>query len=635
MGPYAIAHMKVGLKLYETGYCFASHERARIYLTNALEPCMTQIPLIGFDALAHEAAAVNEIKRHTRFTVVIANPPYAVHSANESRDSLGRPTFIGRLIEDYKQVDGKPLREKNPKVIQDDYVKFIRFSQWSISQTGLGIVGMITNHSYLDNLTFRGMRQSLLSSFKDIRVCDLHGNANKKELPPNREIDENVFDIKQGVALFLGLQKLGSALSNHVWHSEMWGTRKTKYEQLVDKSSSTLSTQKLQSLAPFFLFIPQGTAVRSEYEQGIQLAAVFLLNSSCMNTARDHLVIDCSEDVLRERIAWMADPRVSVQEIREKFGIESTGWWSLDEAITALRATPDWRHLIIRCLYRPFDVRWLFHHTAFIDRPRPRANRHMLLGNISLVTTRQTKEPFAAVVTNLICGQHKIAAVYDRSYFFPLFTFQESRDFQPIVTSEAAGRPNLSPAFLGALGTALKLPQEGAYGMPKGLSPEDIFQYAYSVFHSTGYRSRYAELLKIDFPRLPLTRNLHLFCALARLGGELVALHVLASSRLDNFLTSYTGAANPEVEKIFRSGDAVWLDKAQTCGFCGVPQDAWEFHIGGYQVCEKWLKDRKGRTLSAQDIEHYHRIVVALSETIRLMREIDEVIDQHGGWPLA
>ena len=155
------------------------------------------------------------------------------------------------------------------------------------------------------------------------------------------------------------------------------------------------------------------------------------------------------------------------------------------------------------------------------------------------------------------------------------------------------------------------------------------------MFHSLGYRNRYAEFLKTDFPRLPLTRDLELFRALARFGGELVALHLLESPKLDQSTTEFIGGRGPEVEKASWSKNSVWLDKAQTTGFKGVREDVWNFQIGGYQVCEKWLKDRKGRKLLKTDIDHYQRIIVALSETIRLMTEIDGVIEKHGGWPEA
>ncbi len=189
---------------------------------------------------------------------------------------------------------------------------------------------------------------------------------------------------------------------------------------------------------------------------------------------------------------------------------------------------------------------------------------------------------------------------------------------------------NMPEVFLRRLGASIF--PDGSASVD---NPRIIFDYAYAVFHSPTYRSRYAEFLKTDFPRLPLTSSLDLFRALAGLGGELVALHLMESPALDRHLTTYTGPAPPAVEKVSYARETVWLDKAQTRGLRGVPEDVWNFRLGGYQVCHKWLKDRKGRVLSPEDITHYHRIVVALHETIRLMGEIDAVIEQHGGWPGA
>jgi len=227
------------------------------------------------------------------------------------------------------------------------------------------------------------------------------------------------------------------------------------------------------------------------------------------------------------------------------------------------------------------------------------------------------------------------------NYMFPLWLSPDEDAFDLV----SQRHPNLGPSFLRSLAVKLDVRQTAVHGLPAGLTPEDIFHYAYSVFHSPGYRSRYAEFLKIDFPRLPLTGNLALFRALAHLGGELVALHLMESPKLDHPITTYTGPKNPEVGRVGWSNDTVWLDAAATkkgqpatpgtIGFRGVPEAVWNFHIGGYQVCEKWLKDRKGRTLSKDDIAHYQKIVVALNETIRLMKKIDKVIEQHGGWPGA
>jgi len=242
---------------------------------------------------------------------------------------------------------------------------------------------------------------------------------------------------------------------------------------------------------------------------------------------------------------------------------------------------------------------------------------HMLKQNRALIISRITmKNEFDSCFISKFPAEQKCAESTRGVYCMPLYSWAATDD------------------LLGQSGKQCSIPQEWVSRFP-GQIPEDIFHYTYAVFYSPGYRSRYAEFLKIDFPRLPLTGNLELFRALARLGGELVALHLLGSPKLDKPRTEFIGGRNPEVEKISWSKNTVWIDKAQTSGFKGVPEAVWNFHIGGYQVCEKWLKDRKGRILSKDDIAHYHKIVIALAETIRLMAEIDKVIDGHGGWPGA
>ena len=262
MAPYAIAHMKIGLKLAETGYRFSSEERARIYLTNALEPWVKQMPLIGFEALAHEAAAVNEIKRQKRFTVVIGNPPYSGVSSNTGE-------WITRLVKDYYFVNGQPLGERNPKWLQDDYVKFIRFGQWVLSCSGVGVFSLITNHSYIDNPTFRGFRRNFATQFPNIAVLDLHGNSKKKEISPDGTADQNVFDIQQGVAIF-GAWKVDSK-AGRIMHSDMFGARHSKYIQLQADSFASTNWQAVASSEPYYLLMPQSEDLRAEYEVGMRI----------------------------------------------------------------------------------------------------------------------------------------------------------------------------------------------------------------------------------------------------------------------------------------------------------------------------------------------------------------------------
>src|SRR6266566_5174748 len=394
MAPYTVAHMKLGLQLKQTGYDVGSNERLGVYLTNTLEEGFEGPTLPFAQWLVEEAEAAGNVKYDFPVMVVFGNPPYSGHSANsswrETKEGKKVPTFIGKLVQDYYKVDGASLGERNPKWLQDDYVKFIRFAQWRIERTGYGILAFITNHGYLDNPTFRGMRQNLMQSFDEIYVLDLHGSSKKKERSPDGTKDENVFDIMPGVAISIFVKRKRQNDSTNtatIYHSHLWGMREIyekipngqhlvsgKYLWLWENSLATTQWTEVSPEQPFYFFIPQDIDLREEYEKGWKVTEILPEHSSCMNTARDSLVIDVSK-----------------------------------------------HELIIECLYRPFDRRWLFHHPSFIDRPRTEVNSNMLKKNISLVTTRQTKEPFGVVATNLICGQHKIAAVYDRSYFFPLY----------------------------------------------------------------------------------------------------------------------------------------------------------------------------------------------------------------------
>jgi predicted helicase len=637
MAPYAIAHMKIGLKLFETGYRFESDARARVYLTNSLEPADGDAEQISFaelvPALAHEAKAVSTIKRHQRFTVVIGNPPYSGISANMTEEAQ-------ELISAYRIVDGQALNEKK-LWLQDDYVKFLRLGQTTIERAGIGVLGFITNHGYIDNPTFRGMRQSLMHTFQFLSVLDLHGNANKKEKSVDGSEDKNVFDIRQGVAICLSVR---GGMRETVRHSDLWGSRDTKYSWLTNHRVGNTAFTSLAPDSPYYFFQAQNTDRRDEYDSGWKINEVMPVYSAGFITARDHFVVDFDRDSLLERIADFADPKLSDEKIRTKYfaGCGSnkypdgdTRGWKVPEARKRVRADKNWRERVRRCLYRPFDVREVYWTEWMVDWPRPELTRHLDLSKSpALITTRITKDIFSVFVTALPPG-HKSVGAYDVNYVFPLKTAPSGEPGSRLLLDNRKPQPNLAPAFLDGLVAALHSNQNSHPSRDEGPTAEDVFFYVYAVLHSPGYRTRYAEFLKIDFPRLPLTGNRELFRALVRLGEELVDLHLLKALRLDTAISDYIGPKSPEVEKISYARHAVWVDKEQTCGFKGVPEAVWDFHIGGYQVCEKWLKDRKGRKLSKGDVTHYNKIVVALSETIRLMKKIDDVIDEHGGWPGA
>ena len=676
MAPYAVAHLKLGLLLHETEYDFASDERLGIYLTNTLEQLDKQVEFQFARWLSDESKKADNIKNAERIMVVLGNPPYSVSSANNGE-------WIRGLVRDYYAVDGQPLGERNPKSLQDDYVKFIRWGQWRIEKTGAGILAYISNNGYLDNPTFRGMRQQLMQTFTEIYILDLHGNSKKKETAPDGSKDENVFDIQQGVCIGIFVREPGKSGPAQVYHADVFGDRQSKYKFLLTEDIATVRWTKLAPSTPSYRFVPQDERCGAEYADGWPVPKVFPIGSGCMNTARDALVVDTDKAVLAGRLEKLRHSEGNLAEIAAAFGLELTEWWDFGAALERLRADDAWRSKLTRCLYRPFDVRWLYLEEAFIDRPRTEVNAHMQKKNISLVVTRQTKEPFDALVSSMVCGQHKIVAVYDRSFFYPLYAYGTSGDEYLFAESSTGGRrPNLSPKFVAEMEAklGLKFVPEGAEdslecgskaaalspsrstgkagaALPqsKGVfTPEDVFNYIYAIFHSPTYRKRYAEFLKIDFPRVPLTSDKRLFWKLVALGRELVALHLLESPKVNDFVTKYPKKGsdtvekvqyveNPQITQITQKGSGKSVRSAESADglrvyinddqyFEGVKPEWFEFHIGGYQVLQKWLKDRKGRKLSNDDITHYQRVVVAIKETIRLMAEIDAAIPK---WPVA
>ena len=627
MAPYAIAHMKIGLKLAETGYRFGTEERARIYLTNALEPKVKQLPQIGFDALAHEAAAVNEIKWHKRFTVVIGNPPYSGISSNMTE-------YAQHIVDAYKIVDGGALNERK-LWLQDDYVKFIRKAQTIIDITNVGVFGYITNHGYLGNPTFRGMRQSLMRTFPRLRVIDLHGNANKKEQSPDGSEDKNVFDIRQGVAICLASRSRADAV---VAHGDLWGSRESKYAWLTKHRGSDTDFAPLTPDSPFYFFEPQNTDCRAEYDAGWKITDMFPTHGVGVVMARDSMTVDFDSDALWQRVKDFAS--LPPEKARTKYDLgKDARDWQIATAQADIQASGPSKKKICPILYRPFDRRFTYYtgnSRGFYASPCRKVMSNMLGGdNLGIALSRSVEiGQFEHVFcTKGIVGHHSVS-LKEVNYLFPLWLVPTDDAPLSLLKEDGERQPNFAPSFLHALATSLSLKETGPHGLPTSVTPEDIAHYVYAALHSPGYRSRYAESLKIDFPRLPLTGNLELFRALARLGGELVATHLMESPRLDTPITEFIGGRNPEVEKTTWSKKTVWVDAEQTIGFKGVPENVWNFHIGGYQVCEKWLKDRKGRVLTKGDIDHYQRIVVALHETIRIMAEIDKVIEKHGGWPI-
>ena len=668
MAPYAIAHLKVGLKLYETGYRFDRDARAQVYLTNALEPAGdSRLTLDVLPALAHEAEAVNKIKRNQRFTVVIGNPPYSGLSSNMGPwiDGLLKGRLPdGTATATYYHVDGVPLGER--KVwLQDDYVKFIRLSQWLLDATGAGVHGYISNHGYLDNPTFRGMRWSLMQSFRRIRVLDLHGNLKKKEVPPEGGRDVNVFDIQQGVAVGLFAKTPGA---RSVSHTDLWGERKSKYHWLLEHGVLDVEWTRLEPAPKFHLLKPFEGVDTDGYSDWPSIKDVMPVNVTGIVTARDAFVIDFDRERLRSRIMDLRSESLSDDAIREKYFVgkgskkyppgDSRGW-KLPAARRKIREDDEWDARCAPILYRPFDVREIYYVPWMVDWPRTEAMPHMLAGENRALCIGRAGQVIGSPVWDVL-----FASAFPSEFnmfrrggncLLPLYLYPGvGKADRSLFCRWAKGKdgraPNLDSGFVEqmAAATNYRFLSDGRGDLGETIGPEDILAWVYAVFHSLGYRERYEAQLKLDFPRVPLPGSAEVFRKLSEAGHELLGLHVFEFLGLDEFITAYTGPKNPDVGRVGWSDGMVWLNAAKTIardghratkpgtiGFQGVPQEVWDFRIGGYQVCHKWLKDRKGRSLSDEDIAQYQKIVFALNETIRIMAEIDEVIEAHGGWPEA
>jgi predicted helicase len=635
IAPYTIAHLKLSQYLHDLGFRMKSKERLQIYLTNTLEPIEPQKNWL-LPALSKEVELAQDIKNKP-ILVITGNPPYSGHSLNPSyRETLlplnnGKfqkkrvSTFIGGLIESYKRVDGQPLGEKNPKWLQDDYVKFIRFAQWKMDQVEEGVVGIITNHSFLDNPTFRGMRQSLMQTFNQIYVLDLHGNTKKKEKAPDGGEDKNVFDIEQGVCISLMVRQPG--LERQVFHADLWGKRQAKYRACMEMEFDTSPWEKIQPESPFYLFIPQDESQRTAYDKGLKITDIFPINGVGMTTAHDEFVVDYEKQPLLKRFISFRDSERS-KELYKLFSVREKTGWDILKAWDNFQKYNDNNigNKILPVTYRPFDMRYILYDDSIVWRTVKQIMSNMFNkeSNIAIITTRLTKDEWSILATDHIIT-HKAVSRYDISYLFPLYIYNTPRDKEPnknpnnhlfaqeLQAPYNARRENFSPKFRAFI--------DQKYG--HHYEPEEILGYIYAVLHSPTYRQKYAEFLKIDFPRIPFTDDRETFEKLSALGWQLAQAHLLQD--IPATLKVEITKGSDQVEKPVYAAPQQRLYFNNEQYFAPVPEDVWNFHIGGYQVLDKYLKSRKGRELSLDEKENIIKVIKALCFTIGQMQEIEDI----------
>lgn len=620
MASYAMAHLKLDILFKETGFKPSKEQRYRVYLTNSLEEYHPDTGTLFAKWLSSEANEANFIKRDTPVMVVLGNPPYSVSSSNKGQ-------WIESLVSDYK----KDLNERNIQPLSDDYIKFIRFGQRLIDKNGEGVLAFITNNSFIDGLIHRKMRESLLKSFDKIYILDLHGNAKKKEKAPDGSKDENVFDIMQGVSINLFV-KTGKKKTGKILHSDLFGTRETKYRYLERATINDVNWRQLEIEQKNFFFIQQNLLLQADYDDSFGLAQLFKNYSSGIKTAKDDVTIQIDSAKIHEVIENFLKHDVEV--LAQLFKTKQNSGWSVSKAKSDIGEKKGNYHKI---LYRPFDYRYTYFTGkagGFMERPRTETMNHFTqISNLGLVTVRQqsTFDFQHIFLTDSIMESGAISLqTKEWGFIFPLYIRHTNSEEPNLLQNERldsnSRTPNLDGDIISRIAKKLSLIFTSEKETTEGtFAPIDILDYIYAVLHSPKYRSKYKEFLKIDFPRVPYPTDVEKFWKMVSLGGELRQIHLLESPAVSQYITRYPIEGDNEVEKIVYQDQKVYINKTQY--FEGVPQIAWEFYIGGYQPAQKWLKDRKGRILNFEDIFHYQKIIVALTETDRLMKVIDLVFE--------
>ncbi len=668
--PAVVAQIRMAARLAQTGYRFGKNAILNVHVADTLAgpaPNFSTNGQIHSTAPQRNNGSGASISRKPApcssiFTVIMGNPPFSASSNNHGAwiEWLLRGHSPEGPTGSYYALDGHPLGERK-LWLHDDYVKFVRYAQWQIERAGCGAVGLVTNHGFLDNPTFRGMRQQLVRVFPRIAIVDLHGNRKKREVAPDGGRDENVFAISQGVAASVMCRPIATTQTDadsQIRYSELWGSRADKLKRLESATAGDLPAVELSPRRPDYWFVPRDDSARGEYERGWKLCDAMPLYASAPVTARDGLVVAFDENELASRMRALGDPAVSDDEIRRRYLSRTrsprcksgdTRSWQLAAARQQWSGKRHWRRYARDCLFRPFDRRVVLWTESMIDWPRDRVTRHLLAGeNLALVARRQMppSEPCSYFwVTDLVALDGVIRSDNRGSEsLFPLYLYGDDEGERARSNGRNGGNgahrnksgamptANFALELVAEFSSQLQLDWllHGRGDLTQCFGPLDLLHFVYAMFYSTEYRTRYAQQLRVGFPHVfaPMCRPL--FRALSRAGERLVKCHLLRvpPPRADSPIWSGTSTTVAPGYPRYESG-RVFVNA--TSGFAGVSPTAWQWRIGAHQVCRKWLKDRKGRPLSQTDIARYCGIVAAAEETFRITRQIDRTIGRHGG----
>ncbi|EKS4431439.1 DNA methyltransferase [Campylobacter jejuni] len=625
IAPYTIAHLKISQSFKEEfNSPLNDDESLKIALTNTLysksisKEQNDQNTLFTLIDLTKEFKKAQKIKEE-QILIITGNPPYSGASSNkglyedEIKISYGlEPSKANLNNEQKKWISSyfkekskqntstfkaiyekhKLENEKNSKVMLDDYVKFIRFAQSKIDSQESGIFAFISNNSFLDNPTFRGMRYSLTQSFDKIYILNLHGDTRKKEKAPDGSKDDNVFDIMQGVSINIFIKQNSKAKNTNIYYHDLYGKRKDKYEFLYENDLNSIKWTLVKNNEPFYLFLPQNNDLLEEYNKGISVKDIFMLSSVGIASSKDAILISTNNKKLEQQVYNFYN------EFDKKY--------------------------IKEIAYKPFDTQKIYYDIKKVERPRIDIMEHFLgYENIGLIYDRGTnlKEISNLFISSKVIDKHLVGA---NSYVSPLYLYPTTRSKKflkkenPNFNEEnfTSKIENFKESFRTFIDELYK----------EKFSPEDILGYIYAVLFHKIYREKYLDFLKIDFPKIPFTKDKNTFKNLSKLGLKLVNLHLLKNDELDfnvgEALFKDIKNKNFKIQKIKYNKDVKELFINESLYFNKVSPEIYEFKIGGYAVLDKYLKSHK-----EEDIDHKHftLIIQTLDETLKIQDEISKI----------
>lgn len=610
MAPYAVAHMKLAMVLKDTGYDFSGDQRLNVFLTNSLEEAGKddfQMTLFDNDPLAFESIEANQAKKNNGINVIIGNPPYNVSSNNKN-------PWISDLIQEYKR--GLSERKLN---LDDDYIKFLRLAQTIVEGADKGVVGFITNNSFIDGITHRQIRKNLVNTFDKIYIINFHGNIMAHEKCPDGSKDENVFPITQGVSIFIGVRNK-TVKEKGAYHIDMMGTRDYKFNWLNQNIIDEIHWSALSLDDDKCMFVPVDTTSLGAYKDGFNVDALFRLYNSGIQTKCDELSVKNTESELQEIIDSFLENDVESLKRLYPNKSDSSGW-SFEKAKSDLLQGG---YIITPYYYRPFDFKYTVYtgrSSGFIGRSRDIVMKHIINHpeNSSLCLMKQFFQDITynhVFITTMPIDERTLYSNRGGTYLFPLYLYSSE-------LGENKKEYNFNSGIISKIEHSLGL--KLAYSVQENhFTGENLIDYIYAVLYSNKYRLAYNDFLKVDFPRVPYPTDQETFWELVEIGGKLRECHLM-HTEFDTAPYSFIGDGTNEVVKPEYKNGRVYISKTQY--FDNVPQTQWEQYIGGYQPLQKWLKDRKKTTLSAEDIKHYKKIIAALRLTEELMVEIDRVVE--------